>query len=285
MSVQKLYLFKGRTLVIATMHGKEKVIAPILEKALGVKIKIPENFNTDQYGTFTGEIDRELNPIEVAKVKCIAASKSTGCSLAVASEGSFGAHPSMYFMPADDEVMVFMDLKNDIIIKARVLSTQTNFNSGSFTDWSSAKEFSTKIGFPSHKLILRKEQSKNNEVIKGIDNWNLLKDTFYSYFAKFGSVFLETDMRAMHNPTRMQVIEEATTKLVEVILCKCPDCNLPGYDVEQAIGGLPCELCNMPTKSTLALKYKCMKCNYSTIKEFPYGKVCESPQFCDFCNP
>ena len=59
MSVQKLDLFKGRTLVIATMHGKEKVIAQILEKALGVKIKIPENFNTDQYAGVWYEIYRE----------------------------------------------------------------------------------------------------------------------------------------------------------------------------------------------------------------------------------
>jgi hypothetical protein len=49
-------LFKGRNLVIATLHGKEKVIAPLLEHALGVKIIVPEKFDTDQYGTFSGEI-------------------------------------------------------------------------------------------------------------------------------------------------------------------------------------------------------------------------------------
>ena len=30
-------IFKGRKIVIATMHGKEKVIAPLLEKELGVE--------------------------------------------------------------------------------------------------------------------------------------------------------------------------------------------------------------------------------------------------------
>jgi hypothetical protein len=50
-------LFKDCTLVIATMHGKEKVIAPLLVKALGVKIIVPENFDTDLYGTFSGEIE------------------------------------------------------------------------------------------------------------------------------------------------------------------------------------------------------------------------------------
>ena len=39
------------------MHKKEEVISPILEKELGIKIIIPEEFNSDRYGTFTGDIE------------------------------------------------------------------------------------------------------------------------------------------------------------------------------------------------------------------------------------
>lgn len=49
-------MFKGRTLVIATMHKKEQVISPILEKQLGVYCKTTTNLNTDNFGTFTGEL-------------------------------------------------------------------------------------------------------------------------------------------------------------------------------------------------------------------------------------
>lgn len=45
------------------MHGKENVLSPILEKALGVETIVPESFNTDLYGTFSGEIPRKMDPI------------------------------------------------------------------------------------------------------------------------------------------------------------------------------------------------------------------------------
>lgn len=60
-------MFKGRNLLIATKHEKEKVIAPILEKELGVKCFVVTNLDTDEFGTFTGEIDRKDDPITTAK--------------------------------------------------------------------------------------------------------------------------------------------------------------------------------------------------------------------------
>jgi hypothetical protein len=58
-------MFKGRSLVIATK--KEKVIAPLLEEALGIVCFVPEDFDTDTLGTFTGEIERKLDPISTAR--------------------------------------------------------------------------------------------------------------------------------------------------------------------------------------------------------------------------
>ena len=113
-------MFEGRALVIATIHGKEEVIAPIFEKELGVKIIVPKNFNTDIFGTFAGDIERSSDPFNTAKLKCIAACALSNTTLAVASEGSFGQHPTLFFMPADEEIMVFVDLENNITIKAKV---------------------------------------------------------------------------------------------------------------------------------------------------------------------
>ena len=47
--------FHGRDLLIATMHGKEKVIAPIFEEKLGVRTNTTQELNTDLFGTFCGE--------------------------------------------------------------------------------------------------------------------------------------------------------------------------------------------------------------------------------------
>ena len=92
-------------------------------------------------------------------------------------------------------------------------------------------------------------------------------------------------MRAMHNPSRMRVIEELAKNLVELILNECPQCSFPGYDISKVNIGLPCKICGLPTRSTLSFQYKCVKCNYFNVKEFPNGKENEDPQFCDYCNP
>jgi len=51
-------LFSDRLAVLATMHQKERVIAPLLERELGIKVIVPPDFNTDIFGTFTREVKR-----------------------------------------------------------------------------------------------------------------------------------------------------------------------------------------------------------------------------------
>jgi hypothetical protein len=278
-------LFKDRTLVIATMHGKEKVIAPLLEQALGVKIIIPQNFDTDQYGTFSGEIEREVDPVEAARIKANAACQLYRCDLAIASEGSFRSHPSLFFVPAEDEIIVFVDIINGIEIKAREVSTKTNFDGGLFENWEKAKAFALAVQFPSHGLIIRKEKEDTAHLLKGIHTWVELEDVCSGYLKKFGQVFLETDMRAMNNPTRMDVIETTTKKLVEKILRQCPKCDLPGFDVAEVVTGLPCKLCGFPTNSIWYYIYKCAKCRFKEKEMYPHGIKLEEPKYCDNCNP
>lgn len=90
-------MFEGRRLLIATQHKKEKIIAPILEKELGVRCFVSSNFDTDALGTFSGEIERSEDPINTVRKKCLMAMQTYDCDLAVASEGSFGPHPSLFF--------------------------------------------------------------------------------------------------------------------------------------------------------------------------------------------
>ena len=120
-------MFQGRSLVIGTMHHKEQVIAPVIASAIGVNCYTPSAFNTDILGTFSGEIERKLDPVETVKQKCLKAMDSMGFDLGIASEGSFGPHPTIPFFQADDEWLIFIDRKNDIEILVRELSLETNF--------------------------------------------------------------------------------------------------------------------------------------------------------------
>lgn len=278
-------IFRGRKLVIATMHSKEQVIAPLLEKALGVKCFVDPKLNTDIFGTFAGEVPRTTDPVETARRKCLAAMEQTGCDLSLASEGSFGPHPFIGFVNADDEILVFMDKKYGLEIIARELSTQTNFDKQEVSSLEKLIEFAQRTKFPSHALILRSTENKSEDLVKGIRDEVSLTSTFLNLLQKRKSVFVETDMRAMFNPTRMKVITRATEKLVEKILTECPICNTPGFSVTDIKSGLPCKLCKLPTKSTLEYLYSCVKCGHRSVKLNPNGKEFEDPMYCDNCNP
>lgn len=278
-------MFEGRSIVIATKHQKEQAIAPVFEKELGVKCFMVPHLDTDQLGTFTGEVERKSDPITTARNKCVVAMELSNCDLAIASEGSFGPHPSISFIPADDEFLLFIDKKYGLEIIARELSTETNFNGATVTTQETLMEFASKVKFPSHGLILRKSKEEFNGMKKGITEPAKLLAAFNHLIENFKTAYVETDMRAMYNPTRMGVIEAVAKKLVEKIKSTCPACHIPGFGITEVKQGLPCEICNFPTQSTLSYLYICQKCGFNQEEKYPKGKKTEDPMYCDMCNP
>ncbi len=276
-------MFKNRRLLIATKHKKELVIAPILERELGVICFVDEIFDTDTLGTFTGEIEREYDPISTAREKCLRAMKANNCDLGIASEGSFGSHPSLIFVNADDEFLIFIDSLNKIEVIVRELSASTNFNGKQVQSQEELFEFAKQIGFPSHGLILRNSKDSNAAIHKGITDIEVLKKTFEHF--NTNSVYAETDMRALYNPTRMNVIEKAAQKLVEKIKSTCPQCQMPGFGVTDIKEGLICSLCGWPTNSTVSFIYICQHCQFSKEEMYPHNKTTEDPTYCNYCNP
>lgn len=277
--------FFGRQLVIATMHHKEKVMAPILEQGLGVSCLVAEKFNTDIFGTFAGEIERTQTALETVRKKCEMAIEATNCDLVVASEGSFGSHPEVFFASANEELVMLMDRKNNLEIVGKSISFSTNF-AGQFIENEKALwDFADQVGFPNHGLILRPDKTATNHLVKGIVAPDVLLEQFHKMKEEFQSVFVETDMRALYNPMRMDVIAAATRKLVENTQSLCPECHTPGFVVSAVHSGLPCSWCGSPTRSTLSHEYSCKLCGFSEEKKYPNHKTTEDPGFCNYCNP
>jgi hypothetical protein len=278
-------MFAGRKLVIATMHGKEEILGPLLEKELGVEVYVPEGLNTDDFGTFSGEVERQASPLNTARTKASTALQQTGYDLAIASEGSFGPHPIIGFVPADEEWLLLLDQKNNLEIVVREISTHTNFNARHCHTPEEVKEFAREAGFPEHGLILRKKESDNSFIYKGIQSEEKLIQIANDLLHQYQSLYIETDMRSMMNPMRREVIATAAKKLVDKLNSCCPSCNTPGFDVEDRTAGLPCSSCHLPTRSVKTHIYKCRTCGYTLKKEFPNGKLTEDPMYCDYCNP
>jgi len=276
--------FHNRKLIIATKHGKESVIGPNLELGLKVSIVPQEYFETDQFGTFTGEIPRLLSPTDALRAKCKLAHEISGHSLLVATEGSFGPHPIIPFTAAHEEFMMLKDTENGNEIIARILTTETNFKSATLQNESELLHFSQDIGFPSHGLILKSESTQPN-CIKGIWDEHLLINTYRELSASSAKVVVETDMRAMFNPTRMRIIDSLCHELIKKTQQLCPECTTPGYDIVNIITGLPCEDCGAPTQSIMTHQKQCKICRYSTEESFPTGKFTEKAMYCSFCNP
>lgn len=278
-------MFDGRNLLIATKHRKETVIAPLFKEAFGVHCFISDEFDTDSLGTFTGEIARKKNPIETLHDKCDLASKTVGADLVLASEGSFGPHPTLFFAHADDEWIMLKDYRNNMVITAREISTETNFNGEIINNKKDLDNFAQKVQFPTHQIILKPAERNYSKIVKDIHDWTTLYQHFEMMLNEFGTAYAETDMRAMNNPTRMKVIAAATQKLIAKIKSVCPVCNYPGFDICEVKPGLPCSNCYLPTRSTLSHYYQCKNCNHTMEKKYPRNVKFEDPMYCDNCNP
>ncbi len=282
-------LFTNRSAVLATMHKKEQVIAPILEQELGIKVTIPADLNTDIFGTFSRDIKRAGTQIEAARFKAAKALEMTGEKIAIASEGSFAPHPHLPYISSNKEIVIFIDQELDLEIIGEDFSTDTNHNYQVIQNLESAFDFAKKVGFPEHGLIvmLNEKPKDDSEVFKGINTDEKLVAAVNSMLKKSptGQVHLETDMRAMYNPTRMKNIEKATHNLISKIKSFCPKCSTPGFEITQRIQGLPCAICDAPTLLTKAVIYECKKCGFKKERLFPDGIELADPGQCMYCNP
>ena len=271
--------FVGRSLVIATRHGKEKIIGPVLQEKLGVNIIVPDGFDSDQFGTFSGEVPRSGSALEAAEKKAMLAIGLTGASLALASEGSFGPHPSMPFVPADEEIVFLVDVEKNWKSVGWAFSTDTNYSRQVCHRWDEVKSFADTVGFPADAVIL----STPSSLHKGLQSEVELQQLTQKYLDMFGEVTIETDMRAHLNTKRRGVIAQALDNLVSVIFSICPVCQAPGFTVTETEYGLPCEQCGTPTRLPKASHWSCQICHHHEVR--PVAFAYSSPQYCDLCNP
>lgn len=277
---------KGRVAVLATMHGKEEVIAPILEKEFGLKVVVPQDFDSDKFGTFTMDIARTGNQLEAARRKVRAAMMLTGLDLGIASEGSFGLDPQIPLIQSNLELVVLIDDKNSLEIRGHHRSFDTNISGEYVTDIKEALKFSKRIGFPNHAVVIREDEKSKYPIFKGIKTEEELYERVQNLLQtkKNKRIYIETDMRAHMNPTRMDKIMRATEDLVSNIKSECPECGAPGFSIIDFKTGLKCSACGLPTDSPVAYVRRCQKCNLENDCEIS-TKPFEDPVNCSRCNP
>ena len=276
--------FANRCVTICSMHGKEHVMRPLIERYLRLDVKVT-SINTDEFGTFSGEIERPFDAITTLRAKILKGLQQSGNTLGIGNEGSFGPHPEVPLIPCDQEIVMLIDLLNNIEIFDVITSTETNHSQKAIHSVRDMIDFDTAINFPRHAIILKEvKDGQVKNMKKGILGWELLYTTMDQFSSPDTTLIAETDMRAHLNPTRMKIIEQATESLLKKIVNTCPECQWPGFGAVKTNRGLPCGQCGSPTRLPISKIFQCNSCDYTDERFYIAGQKAD-PQYCDRCNP
>jgi hypothetical protein len=283
--------YRGKEVGLATRHGKQRAMARAFQVALGWRLRLAESFETDSLGTFSGGVERPAGPAETCRLKALAGAEAAGLPLGLASEGSFGPHPLIPFLPAGQEWMTFVDREKGLVIQESLLARRTNFRhlllhrgapAADLQGWLEA------IGFPSHAVLVRPHRPGGAVgVLSGLQDRASLASAVAAAAdaSSDGQVLLETDMRAHLNPTRMGEIRRLAFRLARRVASLCPACRSPGWGRLASVAGLPCGWCGAPTARTLREVFGCPACDHRLERPRADGLQTADPGQCPFCNP
>ena len=281
--------YKKTVAVRATIHGKERVIAPVLTEGLGLVVGLAMGVDTDMFGTFSRDVERTGSQLDAARAKIAAGFEyAPYARVGIASEGTFGPHPYSPFLALGRELVLLIDRERELELTGYFASEETNFGHAIVSDMDAAIAFAEKSNFPEHGLIVMgcigEKPEPRIALIKDIIDYSGLQSAVGQVIAKCGAAFVETDMRAHRNPTRMRAIERAASDLVRRFRSQCPACAHPGFDVTERIPGLPCKWCCEPTNVICLEVLTCQACHHR--QERPATNATSAdPGRCEKCNP
>jgi len=279
-----LHSYKGQSVALPTLHQKGSLIAPVFLSRLGMRVT-EFDVDTDQFGSFAGEIKRKGSQLETVRRKALLGLKVSGLHYAIASEGSIGADPEIGLLTSDIETIIFIDSINNLEIVESYRSFDINAHVLQYEEGMDLSPFLTKSDFPNHKLIVRSEFGYSQVIAKAISTEEaLLSALAEAKRLDVDPIFIESDLRAHCSPSRAKNIEIAAERLAAKISSLCPECATPGWGAVKAIYGLVCSDCGQESESaTRALLYGCVKCSHSA-EGAPLAESID-PSRCNWCNP
>jgi hypothetical protein len=257
---------------ILTKHAKEALLAPLICDAFGVELIHTDKFDTDSLGTFDNKIARRLSPQDAALKKAYLACELTCCEQGIGSEGSFNSVFPVGTL--NEEYLAFVNPGLNIEVVARASS----LTALGLLKANSRDELAEKL--QRNSLEQRWMIKQDSHYVKGLSFEEVLAqaDTDLKF-----PVELEADFRAMHCPDRQLVIKEACKDLIARLTHHCPQCGQVDFVADEAVKGLPCELCHLPSNETKHYLARCKACAFESIA-YPQNKLASSFN-CPFCNP
>lgn len=281
--------YAGYRAVLATMHGKEAAIAPVLLDRLGLVVSTTPNLDTDVLGTFTGEIPRAGTIYQAAIAKARLGMTATGLPIGIASEGSYGCHPYIPFVSGGIELIVLIDETRDIVVSEYLIEDNPVYDHAFAQAIDQLGAFLDRIGFPDHSLIVKAAEvgSEAGPIHKGLRDMDALASaiTQCAAHSRDGWALIQTDMRAHMNPARMASLRRLAFILAERMATPCPACRMPGYGQVDTETGLPCKDCGAPSTLVRHRVFGCMACEHREKRPRLDARSHAAPGHCLRCNP
>lgn len=279
--------YAGERIGLATIHSKERAIAPPFRRLLGAKIVVAPNLDTDTLGTFTGEVPRPDALVETSLLKAELAFRSMDIDCAIASEGSYGPIDRLPLVAGGLEIMAFVDRRRGIRLVETLTTHRTNWqNLMSFEVGDPAVPQAVKsLGFPDFGVfVIRgsvgghtvKDLMTLDDVIAAVDREARLSED--------GKAVVVADMRAHRNPTRMKVLRALAWKLARRLATLCPKCKAPGFGHLMSPRGLPCENCGEPTHWIDFEIDGCASCGHAIARPRKDGRRAAPRLSCRACR-
>jgi hypothetical protein len=275
----------GKTVYFATLHGKAEILKPLFAE-IGMAC-VPAPIDTDSLGTFSGEVERVGSVIETLRQKTLLCShKYPEAEFIVASEGTFGPHPTLGFFQTGLESLLFWHRSHKTETYAEFLDINPQVAEDLFTTAQGTQDFFDRVSFPANGLIIHPE-NLFEPMFKGLHEIEQVHEAMAAcaMVAPENKIVLKTDLRACHNERRRQAIYEAGKVLMEALNSFCPNCSHPGFVITDIVPGLECDQCGAPTRLAEKVVLTCNACGVVEERPRPDGKAFSDPGDCDFCNP
>ena len=275
--------YAGMTAVLATKHGKESTIGPVLA-SVGLSVERVA-IETDHFGTFVGDVPRPGTPDEVVVAKARAGMAATDESLGLASEGSFFGHPDAPFLTVQAEAIALVDDDRGSVVFGRAQHPAAWATAHAVTDRERLLKWCRTIGFPDQHLVVRLDPgspSSDAEPVTGVDSLQAL-DLAVAAFERRGRVLVEPDLRADRCPLRRPVIAAAAAALAEKLGRRGPRGGVPGFGEVAVSAGRPCEWGHGPTLEVASRTEACAAACGCVVERVVPGSA--DPGSCPRCNP
>jgi hypothetical protein len=277
--------YASQQVALLTQHGKEALIGPLMQQALGCEVLRASGFDTDRLGTFSGEVPRPDSQLNTARQKARIGMDLLDLPLGLASEGAFVPDPFGGLLPWNIELWVWLDDLRQLEVVGMAQGPARNFQRTVQTE-TELQHFANEAGFPEHQLMLRAAGVPFSQVHKGLHSHPQLQRHFKTCKAESpsGQVVAESDLRALANPTRQAMIVRAAHDLISKLASLCPACQRPGYCAQERLKGLPCRSCGLPTRLAQSLLWRCQGCQHTEVRAAGQESHAD-PSRCDHCNP